>query len=255
MAHQTKVNKILQVSALKTYDALTYTHWHPIYNWGPWTLAGENPEFFTFNNIRHDWINKFDKAIIEHVAERGVAVQAGGWQGVYPFLLSTMFNLVYTFEPDPLNFFCLNKNCQQDNVLKYQMGLSDAPGLRQFEVVNAPAYNCLSTGQHRFVGPDPYMNNIQIEKTIDVQAMPLDSFNLPRLDLLILDTEGFNLECLKGAEQTIVNNNAVIISENSHSEINSSQEFAYLQSLGYKCWGSLQSYHNDGNNDDWLWKK
>ena len=55
--------------------------------------------------------------------------------------------------------------------------------------------------------------------------------------------------------QTIVNNNAVIISENSHNEINSSQEFAYLQSLGYKCWGSLQSYHNDGNNDDWLWKK
>ena len=68
-------------------------------------------------------------------------------------------------------------------------------------------------------------------------------------------SNGFNLECLKGAEQTIVNNNAVIISENSHSETSSSQEFAYLQSLGYKCWGSLQNYHNDGNNDDWLWKK
>ena len=58
MAHQTKVDKILQVSALKTYDALTYTHWHPIYNWGPWTLAGENPEFFTFNNINSSFAFK-----------------------------------------------------------------------------------------------------------------------------------------------------------------------------------------------------
>ena len=44
---------------------------------------------------------------LNYTKQNKVCIQAGGNVGVWPKKLSTIFDVVYTFEPDPENFNCL----------------------------------------------------------------------------------------------------------------------------------------------------
>lgn len=54
-----------------------------------------------------------------------VMVQAGGNCGMHVHKFVEHFDTIYTFEPDPLNFFCLVNNLPYTNVIKIQGCLSD----------------------------------------------------------------------------------------------------------------------------------
>lgn len=67
-----------------------------------WYWSTEDKQ--TYGIIKQEWpIHK--KTIEDHVSNKKVVVQAGGNMGMYPRLLADMFETVYTFEPDPMNFF------------------------------------------------------------------------------------------------------------------------------------------------------
>src|SRR6266550_4704231 len=59
-----------------------------------------------------------------------VAVQAGGGFGVWPAKLAAVFKVVYTFEPDPVQFVDLTYNTSQFmNVCRFQSALGYERGL------------------------------------------------------------------------------------------------------------------------------
>jgi|688.fasta_scaffold2685289_2 hypothetical protein len=58
--------------------------------------------------------------VMPHVKDKNIMIQVGS---NCRFILDKFvdnFKMIYTFEPDPLNFYCLNQNITQKNVIKLQ---------------------------------------------------------------------------------------------------------------------------------------
>lgn len=127
------------------------------------------------------------KELAEYVPYKGVVVQAGGNCGQYIKQYAEIFETVYTFEPDPLNFLCLTLNCTSNNVYKYQACVGNERKLLSLNVNEAD------------VGATHVNNNAQGV----IPTLLIDDLNLSRCDLIQLDTEGFELFGLMGAEQTL----------------------------------------------------
>lgn len=157
-----------------------------------------------------------------------VVVQAGGNMGIWPFYLSEYFRHVYTFEPHPENFFCLVRNCPQENIYKFQAGLSDEPACfsMEGEDTNAGAYQMGSIGY--------------------LPAMRLDAFELPALDLLCLDIEGMELKALKGAHRHLQKFAPVIMLEDKGLSMKygtqKGEVTKFLKTLGYEL---AEEIHRD----------
>ena len=150
---------------------------------------------------RADWALSHREKILTYVKDFRFVVQAGGNLGIYPRLLSNMFQAVYTFEPDPLNFYCLSMNCQKDNIVKIQAALGKENGC--VSIVRRTMQN---VGMH-MVAENP---------NAFIPCLSLDSFKLPFLDLLMLDTEEYEPNIIQGAFKTIEKFKPVIFSESPH---------------------------------------
>jgi FkbM family methyltransferase len=168
------------------------------------------------------------KQISEHVPEKKVVVQAGGNCGYYVKQYSELFDLVYTFEPDPLNFLCLTMNCRSPNVVKFQACLG-------FERQK------LSVG--RWLGD---VGSCHVTGSGAIPTMRIDDLSLDRCDLIQLDVEGYELNALKGAVETIKKCKPVIaveVYEDWARRYNTStaEVDVFLNDLGYKTDVTLEN--------------
>jgi len=126
---------------------------------------------------------------------RECVVQAGGNVGMWPKELAKYFDRVVTFEPDHLNFRCLEKNCTEPNIEKHNAALGFEPGLK---ALYGDPSNC---GSHAVIEGDEF------------EVKTIDSLELDACDLIQLDVEGYELFALKGAEETIKKFHPVICIE------------------------------------------
>lgn len=123
--------------------------------------------------------------ISQHVQDRTVVVQAGGNCGYYVKQYAQLFKLVYTFEPEPVNFYCLNLNVTEPNVIKFQACLGE---------------------KHQGVGLGNFMPDVGATHVAGAGPIPtfrIDDLALQACDLIHLDIEGYELNALKGAVETI----------------------------------------------------
>jgi len=147
----------------------------------------------------NDWVGDLNSVLLAMtVRDRmcGVAIQAGGACGVWPKKLAANFDVVYTFEPNPVNFWCLVANCGTEaGTIKWvQAALGENFGsvdtvLPPSEKGNAGAYYTMDHAPG--IG----------ESTCP--RVTIDSLELWRCDLICLDVEGREVEALRGANQTI----------------------------------------------------
>lgn len=200
-----------------------------IYGFGPWFTYNQQGENYknNFEPIVYDWLNFFNPLINDVVTDRSLVIQAGGWQGVYPFLLSNMFAQVYTFEPDPINFYVLTKNCQRNNIHKFQAALSDVAGLVTFELTNGSGQNRVVHDKHEMF----YLNDVI--QTVTLPAVTIDSLNVPNLGLLMLDVENYENQVIDGAIKTIEKYKPVVCIEKSFIPANDELIATKLSPFGY----------------------
>jgi FkbM family methyltransferase len=128
--------------------------------------------------------------ILPYVKEKNIMVQAGGNCG---FILSHFvdhFNTVYTFEPDPINFYCLNQNIQSSNVIKLQACLGDSNKTVKVQQL-------VREGRKNDIG------GFHVAGSGLIPMFSIDSLKLTGCDLIQLDIEGYELKALEGAINTI----------------------------------------------------
>lgn len=155
-----------------------------------------------FPIIGGDWA-ELNPTIIHYVGnDRGLVLQAGGNCGMYPMLHSYQFERVITFEPDPVNFYCLSENCKTHRVSKFNAAVGERAETTTMGIVTPD-----NVGMHK-VG----------HGGIIVQSLPIDALQLVDLSLLHLDVEGYELPALRGARQTIEQCRPVIAIEISEDE-------------------------------------
>jgi len=133
--------------------------------------------------------------ICKFVKDKKVCIQAGGNMGVYTKMYAAKFQHVYTFEPEPLNFFCLNQNVTETNVYKYQSCIGKERKLVNLKIKEA------NRGKNH------------VNKTGHIPTLQIDDLGLDVCSLIHLDIEGFELFALQGALQTIRKCKPVIVVE------------------------------------------
>lgn len=154
-----------------------------------------------FDLILQDW-QWYANTIISKCRSDVAVLQAGGNCGLYPRLYSSTFQRVYTFEPDPVNFHCLTRNCPSNKVIKFNTALSNSNQLVDF---GAPSSE--NVGMHR-IGAG----------SLKVFAMTIDCLNIQELSLIHLDLEGHEYPALQGAIETIKRTKPVVVVEVTHDD-------------------------------------
>jgi FkbM family methyltransferase len=163
-----------------------------------------------------DWISE-SADFMSQVKNFDVVVQAGGNCGMYPRFYKNYFREVYTFEPDDLNFYCLDRNCEGEGYHKFHGGLGNTTDSLTLKVNS--------------------LTNVGMHKTIDqkgnVKMYRIDDLNLNNCDLIHLDIEGYEAKAILGARETIERFSPVVITERNGGE-------KELLNLGYTKFKKLR---------------
>ena len=145
--------------------------------------------------------------ILENCSSKNTALQAGGGAGMYPRLLSDIFETVFTFEPDPVNFLCLSQNCESKTIVKFNAALGDE---NRWCTFNYPVECNRGTGM---------VTTNTAHNTGDVIMIRGDTFPYKKLDLVYLDIEGGELKAIHGLINSIKKHRPLVICENAHAGV------------------------------------
>lgn len=184
------------------------------------------------NKVTYDTLRKemdLKDHLMPHVHKKSVMVQAGGNCGLFLEPFVSEFEAIYTFEPDPVNFYCLTMNLPYPNVFKYQACLGNS---RELVALN------------NYLNDQRVVENgaVHIDKfgaSTLTPTMRIDDLNLMDCDLIQLDIEGYEGFALMGASNTIQKYHPVLcIEHNMHWEKRYNLDFSQIQitleGMGYE---------------------
>lgn len=180
------------------YEKLIITRDQEVCGVGRWHwLAADNGAW----DGPHNEFEPLRELIIRHRRGSGAIVQAGGCLGMYPRLWADWFQTVYTFEPDPLNFYVLKKNVEETpNVIATCAALGNSN-----EPVFVHRLSEVNVGMHRIVA--------QSDNGPRATQIRIDDLNLQSCDAISLDCEGYESNILDGARETLIKFKPVISTE------------------------------------------
>lgn len=133
--------------------------------------------------------------IAPFLKNKRIMLQAGGNCGYVLSKFVEHFEHIYTFEPDPVNFYCLNLNILNENVTKLQCCIGDKNEL---------------VGIFNYV---PDIGGVHVKGSGHTPCIKIDDLNLPYCDLIQLDIEGYEYKALLGAKNTILKHHPVLCLE------------------------------------------
>jgi FkbM family methyltransferase len=213
-------------------------------------LAGHRMELWLDDNIDFlIWVYGYyeiheSRMFLSILKPDDVFVDVGANIGYYTILAASRLSetgKIFAFEPVSSTFFRLNRNVQSiEFVEPFQMACGDEDGLVEIYVSDFKANG--QSGSSRILSPLNDNPNLK-EK---VPLIRLDTFfrkkGLTKVDLIKIDTEGYELKVLKGSEEIIRNNKDIkILVEMNEKFIRMSGStpedfFNYLTAFGLRPW-------------------
>jgi len=154
-------------------------------------------------------------------ARRRRFVDVGANVGLWSRTLWARFKRVEAFEPHPANCQCFVENCAAAlNVKLHQVALGD---VRAKLSIGGRTSNL---GAWRIMTP-----TIPVEASVPVEVHRLDEQGLTDVDLLKLDVEGYELQVLLGAKETILAARPVIVLETQKGVSDRAYSVPYRESV------------------------
>lgn len=175
-------------------------------------------------------------AIEKYLPKGGVVVDGGALYGDHThFYLNCVGpkGMVIAFEPMPESYRCLANNCPA--AITYQLGLDHSYG--HFSIRHDQNYG------GAFLEWDE-------DGSLPVFTVPLDTLNLKRLDFLKLDVEGFEINALAGAFETIRRCKPVMLIEVNVGALQRQalipgELYRQIERLGYRYEYLFPEHHKD----------
>ena len=171
-------------------------------NYGPgyWVPRGDYVANTVTRGAKNGGYNNFLKFMRPQAR---VACDIGANIGEITYALSQFCQHVHAFEPVRNTFDLLQKNITQNslgNVTAHNMGVG---AVHETAEISLSSNTCGANARVSDSGRSKSM-------TETMTIVPLDSMNLTDVDIMKIDVEGYELDVLKGAEQTILNYMPVI---------------------------------------------
>jgi FkbM family methyltransferase len=176
---------------------------------------------------------------LEHVQNFRNVVDIGAHVGISVHNWAGLFEHVYAFEPMIDHYECLVENTAKfSNVTTNNCAISNQSAMLK------GAYRTLkNSGSFQLVDDEFVKTNRKNATIYDIPSRRLDEFDLDNVDLIKIDVEGWELEVLRGAEQTIQRCQPVLLIEytegggrehKSMHTYNIQDYFDIIENLGYK---------------------
>jgi FkbM family methyltransferase len=148
---------------------------------------------------RFGWMGSAEKCFLRSVVHHdSIVADVGANQGLYTLWLARVAagGHVYAFEPDPELFQCLETNIRNNrlaNVSTVQAAASNRPGKLAYKA------NEFNRGDNRVI-----LNSGESVRLKHVQSVTIDGIvSDSHLDVLKIDVQGFEIEALLGAQETL----------------------------------------------------
>lgn len=170
-----------------------------------------------------EWSGDECDKLIE-LANGGTVVDVGANVGYFSLALAHSGCKVYAFEPQHVLYDLLVKNVTGYDVGCFNRGLGDKAGIGKMPRIRYGErgnYGGLSIGGRSELG------------SIEVYVEPLDRRGLQDISLLKVDVEGYELQVLKGAVETIERCSPILYVEDDRPEKRDALR-SFIKSLGYK---------------------
>ncbi len=136
-------------------------------------------------------------SIVGSLKNKRTIIHAGGNVGAYTLKFAEAFETVYVFEPDVTNFkgLCMN-TADHENVFQFRAALGSKAS--QVSITNDTPENC---------------GTFRVKEDGNIPVITIDSLGLTDIDCIHLDVEGYEMNALLGAENTIKLHRPLIVVE------------------------------------------
>ena len=189
-------------------------------------------------DVTKEDIKEMSRVIKKFVFDTTTAVDIGCHYGFFTKFLSEQFKTVHAFDFNNDIFKCFETNMQRfncTNVIKHNHGLGEKQ-----------KYVATNDWSERHKRRGPLGNHIDPEGKKQMQKIKtLDSFNLEGVGLIMCDTEGYELNVVKGALETIKKFKPVLVLEFHNRNLTKKFGYTlkhlqdYVESLGYRSIGYM----------------
>ncbi|AOJ36290.1 FkbM family methyltransferase [Burkholderia metallica] len=206
-------------------------------------LFNSNDEFVGRSlSLYGEWSEPEAFLFMQMVRQGDTVVEAGANIGSHTVMLSKTVGdngTVFAFEPQRHTFQLLNANLalnERLNVRAFQYAVGDVDETVEFPIVDPRLPN-------NFGGSSLLMSHAVAEQ---VPLRTIDSLRLPRLDFLKADVEGFEIQTIRGAQDSIRTLRPIVYLEYlNHYTGDSSKSFLeYFAPLGYRVWYFITPVYN-----------
>jgi len=203
-------------------------------------------EFYTFQKfgipkVKYERISK--SVLKKYLPSNPVSIDCGAHDGSDSVeLLKVLGGHVHSFEPVPeLYERLVNRAKKYKRISTYKIALADKTGKETFYVSEGhsdASSSLLAPKDHLIDHADTFF-----KRQIEVKTLTLDDWakenNIPKVDLLWLDMQGFEMQML--AQSKVILPTVKVI----HTEVSTKETYegvvtykhyrSYLESIGFKC--------------------
>lgn len=173
---------------------------------------------------QHKCLDRFDRWLTQEAGKTykiNLALDVGAWCGTWADTMSKHCEKIICFEPDPLNFKCLQKNIKSKKIKCENIALGNYNGSASLTEDNF-------TQAKRIIKEE---GNIKMYK-ID------EYLSKSKIDLIKIDAEGYELKILEGAKKKIKDVKFLMLEMNSNTSkygsSNMQVESYVIHKLGFK---------------------